>query len=59
MQFVTDGDGIVSARPSSTEPKIKFYVSVNTPLSNAHDFPAKEKELDQLIADMKSDLLKE
>ncbi|MBL0071853.1 MAG: phospho-sugar mutase [Bacteroidetes bacterium] len=59
MQFVTDGDGIVSARPSGTEPKIKFYVSVNTPLSNAHDFPAKEKELDQLIADMKSDLLKE
>ncbi|MBL7915007.1 MAG: phospho-sugar mutase [Bacteroidia bacterium] len=58
MQFVTDGDGIVSARPSGTEPKIKFYVSVNTSLSNAHDFTAKEKELDQLIAAMKADLLK-
>jgi phosphoglucomutase len=58
MQFVTDGDGIVSARPSGTEPKIKFYVSVNTSLSNAHDFTAKEKELDQLIVAMKADLLK-
>lgn len=58
MQFVTDGDGIVSARPSGTEPKIKFYVSVNTSLSNANEFTTKEKELDQLIAAMKTDLLK-
>ena len=58
MQFVTEGDGIVSARPSGTEPKIKFYVSVNTPLKGIQEFSAKEAELDKLINGMKSDLLK-
>ncbi|RZM17689.1 MAG: phospho-sugar mutase, partial [Pedobacter sp.] len=30
LQFITEDGSIVSARPSGTEPKIKFYCSVNT-----------------------------
>lgn len=44
------GDGTrISARPSGTEPKIKFYFSVNTQLANAAGFEAAEKELDDKI----------
>ena len=49
LQFtLTDGTKI-SARPSGTEPKIKFYFSVNTPLVNPADFDAKEQMLDEKI----------
>lgn len=57
MQFITEGDYIVSARPSGTEPKIKYYVSVNTPLENAEDYDAKKAELETLIESLKGDLL--
>jgi len=44
------GDGTrISARPSGTEPKIKFYFSVNTQLADAAGFEAAEKELDDKI----------
>ncbi len=50
LQFeLTDGTKI-SARPSGTEPKIKFYFSVNTTLSDAAAFEAEEKKLDEKIA---------
>jgi phosphoglucomutase len=38
VQFVTEDGTKVSARPSGTEPKIKFYVSVNEPLARKEDF---------------------
>jgi phosphoglucomutase len=47
LQFVLKDGTQISARPSGTEPKIKFYFSVNTPLSNAADFDATEKKLDE------------
>ena len=57
LQFVTDDMTVVSARPSGTEPKIKFYFSVNAKLDNAADFEKVNKELDEkikaVIADMK------
>lgn len=34
LQFVTEDGTVVTARPSGTEPKIKFYFSVNAPLSS-------------------------
>jgi len=49
LQFeLVDGTKI-SARPSGTEPKIKFYFSVNEPLMSAAKFHATEKILDDKI----------
>lgn len=49
LQFVLADGTKISARPSGTEPKIKFYFSVNAKLDNAAAFDAKEKELDGRI----------
>jgi phosphoglucomutase len=38
LQFVLADGSKVSARPSGTEPKIKFYFSVNAPLDNAANY---------------------
>jgi len=50
LQFVLADGTKISARPSGTEPKIKFYFSVNAKLANAGDFDATEKQLDEKIA---------
>jgi len=50
LQFITEDGSKISARPSGTEPKIKFYVSVNEPLHNVEDFDKTEKALDGKIA---------
>jgi len=49
--FLADGSKI-SVRPSGTEPKIKFYFSVNTKLASLHKFEETEKILDKRIADI-------
>ena len=38
LQFYTKEGAKVSVRPSGTEPKIKFYISVNSKLDNALEF---------------------
>jgi phosphoglucomutase len=53
--FLADGSKI-SVRPSGTEPKIKFYFSVNTTLKSAAEFEETEKILDQRIADIIKDM---
>jgi phosphoglucomutase len=50
LQFVLADGTKISARPSGTEPKIKFYFSVNTKLNSIADFEATEKQLDDKIA---------
>ncbi|PZX65547.1 phospho-sugar mutase [Hydrotalea sandarakina] len=49
LQFITEDGSKISARPSGTEPKIKFYFSVHTHLSNKSEFDAKLDELKQRI----------
>jgi phosphomannomutase len=48
IYYLEDGSKIC-ARPSGTEPKIKFYFSVNTTLDRVENFKAIEAELDQKI----------
>ena len=38
LQFILSDGSKISARPSGTEPKIKFYFSVNTKLPSAEEF---------------------
>ncbi len=56
LQFITADGSIISARPSGTEPKIKFYCSVNAPLASANDFKATEVKLGEKIKAIMSDL---
>ncbi len=56
LQFILADGTKISARPSGTEPKIKFYFSVNSKLSNAADYDKVSVELDQRIKDIISDM---
>lgn len=56
LQFLTEGGNLISARPSGTEPKIKFYISVNTRLDSPENYYEKEKELKALIQAINEDL---
>lgn len=56
LQFITEDGSVVSARPSGTEPKIKFYCSVNTKLVSASDVVETEKVLDQRVDAIMKDL---
>ena len=49
LQFELADGTKISARPSGTEPKIKFYFSVNEPLMSAAKFYETEKILDDKI----------
>ena len=49
LQFVLEDGSKISARPSGTEPKIKFYFSVNSTLENAAAFEETEARLDKKI----------
>lgn len=56
LQFVTADGTKISARPSGTEPKIKFYFSVNTQLKRKEDFDSTfamlENKIKAIIADL-------
>jgi phosphoglucomutase len=56
LQFVTEDGSIISARPSGTEPKIKFYCSVNTSLKSKELFQKTDQELDLKISKIMEDL---
>lgn len=56
LQFMLEDGSKISARPSGTEPKIKYYFSVNAPLANAAEFDAVEKKLDDKIVKIEKDM---
>jgi len=56
LQFVTEDGSLISARPSGTEPKIKFYFSVKEKLESAAQYDAVEKILDTKIANIIADM---
>jgi phosphoglucomutase len=57
LQFILEDGSKISARPSGTEPKIKFYFSVHEKLNHRSSFDAVDeilqKRIDNIIADMK------
>ena len=52
LQFVTEDGSLISARPSGTEPKIKFYFSVKENLNSAEQFDEVNQKLDDKINDI-------
>lgn len=54
--YYTENGTKIALRPSGTEPKIKFYISVNTELENASEFKTKEQELDAKMEAIIKDL---
>ncbi|MFN9804151.1 MAG: phospho-sugar mutase [Bacteroidota bacterium] len=56
LQFITADGSKISARPSGTEPKIKFYFSVNAPLSDKEAYEAVlgalKAKIEHIIRDM-------
>jgi phosphomannomutase len=55
IYYLEDGTKIC-ARPSGTEPKIKFYFSVNEPLDSIENFKKVEADLDQKIKNIVAEM---
>lgn len=56
LQFVTEDGTKISARPSGTEPKIKFYASANLPLATKNEYESVSVKLDEKIDAAMKDL---
>ena len=56
LQFITEDGSIISARPSGTEPKIKFYCSVKTDLPDIRAFKEADQQLEKKINSIMEDL---
>lgn len=54
--YYTEDGTKIAARPSGTEPKIKFYISVNTTLDSIENYSEVSRKLEQKILKIKEDL---
>jgi phosphomannomutase len=54
--YYTEDGSKIAARPSGTEPKIKFYVSVNAKVHSVNEIEETEKHLDIKIKNILQDL---
>lgn len=58
LQFHTWEGGKISVRPSGTEPKIKFYISVSLRLTDPTNFELASRHLDEKIAAIEKDIIR-
>lgn len=56
LQFITEDGSKISARPSGTEPKIKFYFSVHMHLKNKEEFESANQKLERKIQEIISSM---
>lgn len=56
LQFITEDGSVISARPSGTEPKIKFYCSVKTSLPDLSAFNEVNAQLEEKVSAIVADL---
>lgn len=56
LQFILEDGTSISARPSGTEPKIKFYFSVNAWMNDKEDFDLLNAELVEKISTLIADM---
>jgi phosphoglucomutase len=56
LQFILADGSKISARPSGTEPKIKFYFSLKTPFTGAANYGELVKQLDAKIGTIRTEL---
>jgi phosphoglucomutase len=57
LQFYTETGNKISVRPSGTEPKIKFYVSVKAKLGSKGEFDAVSQQLNTTINVIEKELI--
>jgi phosphoglucomutase len=57
LQFYLQDGSKISVRPSGTEPKIKFYISVSAQLSSREDFERVSAVLDSKIKAIEAELI--
>lgn len=57
LQFYTADGSKISVRPSGTEPKIKFYISVHAALPSKAAFPSVQEQLDRKLTLIEQEIL--
>jgi phosphoglucomutase len=56
LQFVLEDGSVITARPSGTEPKIKFYFSLRTPMPDKNEYTHLKGDMIQRIAEIRQQL---